>query len=506
MKVFLLVPPELYFIEAYNTKKVDQRREFRQKLGLMAIAGYLRTVGGITPTIIDSLADGLSLDDLRKVFKEEKPDIVGFSVLTFNILDCLDVVKIINEVSPETKVCFGGFHATLQPQETLALPGVDFIVTGEGEITFTELVLFLKDYPSGKTKKLNNLEEISGKANNKNIPVLDIADSSTEKKEGFAAIDGLGWIDQKGNLMFNPPRKAVLKLDTFPYPAHDLINLDKYSLVLAEESKVASIQTSRGCPSKCTFCDIRLTKYRYRSAEHVLSEMQFLKGLGIKEFFILDDTFTINRNRLFKLCNLMIQSKVNVKYKISSRVDKVDQELLDVLAASGCYRIHYGIETGSQRLLDYLEKGVTVQQNIDAIKMTKKAGIESLAYMMIGIPTETREEIQETIEFVDKLQPDRVNYSICTPFPKTKLYQMALEADPSMEDYWTEFAKNPDPNFKIRTLNEYVTKEELRDIQDKALRKFYFSPRRLAREIYHTKSFSQLALKAKVGMRFLLPR
>ena len=494
MKVFLVVPPELYFIEAYNTKKLDQRREFRQKLGIMAVAGYLREVGGITPTIIDSLADGLSLDDLKKIFQEEQPDIVGFSVLTFNILDCLNVVGVINEVSPATKVCFGGFHPTIQPMETLVLPGVDFIITGEGEVTFTELVHYLRDFRTGKTN------------NSSKIPILDPTDFTVEKKEGISAIDGLGWKDEKGNPILNVPRKAVLKLDTFPYPAHDLIDLDKYSLVLAEESKVASIQTSRGCPSKCTFCDMRLTKYRYRSAEHVLEEIIFLKKLGIKEFFILDDTFTINKNRLYKLCNLMIEKKINIKYKISSRVDKVNEELLSLLAASGCYRIHYGIETGSQRLLDYLEKGVTVEQSINAIKMSRKAGIETLAYMMIGIPTETPEEIEETIKFVDRLQPDRVNYSICTPFPKTKLYQMALEVDPTMEDYWTEFAKNPNPNFKIRTLNEYLTRDELRVIQDRALRRFYFSPRRLAKEIYHTRSFNQLALKAKIGIRFLLPR
>jgi len=494
MKVFLVVPPELYFIEAYNTKKLDQRREFRQKLGIMAVAGYLREVGGITPTIIDSLADGLSLDDLKKIFQEEQPDIVGFSVLTFNILDCLNVVGVINEVSPATKVCFGGFHPTIQPMETLVLPGVDFIITGEGEVTFTELVHYLRDFRTGKTN------------NSSKIPILDPTDFTVEKKEELSAIDGLGWKDEKGNPILNVPRKAVLKLDTFPYPAHDLIDLDKYSLVLAEESKVASIQTSRGCPSKCTFCDMRLTKYRYRSAEHVLEEIIFLKKLGIKEFFILDDTFTINKNRLYKLCNLMIEKKINIKYKISSRVDKVNEELLSLLAASGCYRIHYGIETGSQRLLDYLEKGVTVEQSINAIKMSRKAGIETLAYMMIGIPTETPEEIEETIKFVDRLQPDRVNYSICTPFPKTKLYQMALEVDPTMEDYWTEFAKNPNPNFKIRTLNEYLTRDELRVIQDRALRRFYFSPRRLAKEIYHTRSFNQLALKAKIGIRFLLPR
>ncbi|OAD21956.1 radical SAM domain-containing protein [Candidatus Thiomargarita nelsonii] len=507
MKVFFIVPPELHFIEAYNTKKVDKGREFRQKLGILAVAGYLRDVGGITPRIIDSLADMLSLEDIRKILKKEQPDIVGFSVLTFNILDCLEVVRIISEVSPATKVCFGGFHPTIYPLETLSLPGVDFIVMGEGEITFTELVLTLKDSPHAKNKEPGNLKELGGETNkNKTIPILDLTDSSTEKKKGFAAIDGLGWKDQKGRPILNAPRKPVAKLDTFPMPAHDLIDLEKYSLVLAEDAKVASIQTSRGCPSKCTFCDIRLTRYRYRSAEHVMEEIKFLTGLGIREFFFLDDTFTINKKRVYELCNLLIESKLDIKYKISSRVDRVNQEMLDMLAASGCYRIHYGVETGSQRLLDYLEKGVTLEQTINAFKMTKKAGIETFAYMMIGIPTETKDDIEQTIQFVNKLQPDRVNYSICSPFPKTKLYETALNNDPTMEDYWGEFAKNPEPNFKIRTLNEYFTQEELRNIQDKALKRFYFSPRQLAREIYHTRSFKQLLLKAKFGMRFLSPR
>lgn len=475
MNVLLVVPPEQYFIESYVTKKLDKGREFRQKLGILAVAGYLRSAGGVTPRIVDSLADGLTLDDLKDLFQQEQPDIVGFSVLTFNILDCLEVTKVIGEVSPSTKICFGGFHPTLYPSETLMLPGVDFVVFGEGEITFTELASVLSQ-------------------------------SSNNNEKSLAEIDGLGWKDVSGKPIINKPRKIIAKLDTLPMLAHDLIDLDKYSVVLADDSKVASTQTSRGCPSKCTFCDIRLTRYRFRSAENVLAEIVFLKGLGIKEIFIIDDTFTINKQRVMELCNLLIKEKVEIKFKMSSRVDTVDQEMLDKLAEAGCYRIHYGVESGSQRLLDYLEKDVTLEQVVSAFEKTKRAGIETFAYMMIGIPTETKQDMDESMRFVNKLQPDHVNYSICTPFPKTKMYEMALKNSPDMDDYWGLFAKKPSPDFKIRTLNEHFSVEQLRDFQDRALRRFYSSPRRIAKEIYRTRSLKQLLIKAKMGAKLLLPR
>ena len=476
-KVFFIIPPEVHFIESYVSQKVDKGREFRQKLGLLSVAGYLRDIGGVTPRVIDSLADGLNLDDLGRILEEEQPDLVGFSVLTFNILDCLEVVKKLKAVSPKTKVCFGGFHVTLYPTETLSLPNVDFVVFGDGEVTFAELVLAFGDIATGTSDQL-------------------------------ASIKGLGWKDQNGRPILNTARPMIGRdeYDALPMPAHDLLDVDKYSVVLADEARTASIQTSRGCPSRCTFCDIRMTPFIYRSNENVLREIMYLQDLGIIEFFIIDDTFTINRKRTLSICKEITKANLGIKYKISSRVDKVDPELLDALAESGCYRIHYGVETGTQRLLDYLEKGVTLEQVISAFEMTKTAGIEPFAYMMIGIPTEIREEVEETIRYVGLLQPYHVNYSICTPFPKTKLYETALQANPEMVDYWAGFAKNPDSEFKIRTMNENMDRQELRELQDRALRKFYSSPKRIAREIYRTRSVKQLMAKAKIGARLIVPR
>ena len=474
MNILFVVPPEKYYIESYVTKKLDKGREFRQKLGILYVAGTLREGTSFDVEVIDSLADGLDSSDIRRIIKEKKPDVVGFSVLTFNLLDCLDVAKIIREVSPSTKICFGGFHPTIYPQETLDFPEVDYVVFGEGEITFKELV---KAIDLG-----GNMDSI------------------------FSTIDGLGWKNSLGSTFINKGRKASPNLDEITMPAHDLIDLEKYTFVLGNDSKVASIQTSRGCPSKCTFCDIRLTRFRFRSAENVLKEIEYLKTRGINDFFLVDDQFTSNKERVLKLCKLLINKNIDIKFKVSSRIDRVDTEMLNLLKKAGCYRIHYGIESGSQRLLDFMEKGITLDQIRETVKNTKEAGIEIFAYMMIGIPTETAEDIKKSVKLISELKPHHVNYSICTPFPKTALYERALEQSDEPDDYWLEFAKNPDPNFKIRTLNDNFSESELRTLQDRALRSFYSSPFVILREVIKTRSIKQLVTKAKIGLRLLLPR
>ena len=479
MKVIFIVPPEKHFIESYVTKKLDKGREFRQKLGILWVAGYLREKSGITPRVIDCLADGLDLESLQPILEKEQPDVVGFSVLTFNILDCLEVTAMIRRVSPKTKIVFGGFHPSLYPLESLNLSGVDFVVYGEGEITFNELILAIKNNPEGASRD-----------------------------QALADIDGLAWSDSDGKDHVNSPRKPpdANMLDYLPLAAHDLVDLDKYTMVLCNESKVAAIQTSRGCPSRCTFCDIRLTKHRHRSAEHVMKELRLLKARGIREFFIVDDTFTINRKRVFELCQRMIDENLDTPYKISSRVDRIDPELLEILAKSGCYNIHFGVESGTQRILDYMQKGVTLDKIKTAFEQTKQAGINRFAYLMMGVPTETRDDIQRTIDFVDELKPDYLNYSICTPFPKTYLYENARKEKEIGNDYWLDFAKKPDPSFKIKVLNEYLTESDLRGLQDYALRRFYFSPSKILREFRKTKTLKQLFVKARIGLRLITPR
>ena len=401
VSVLFIIPPENHYIESNVSPKIEKGREFRQKLGLLYVGGYVRDATGVEPKILDCLADGWSLDDLERHIGETKPDLVGFSVLTFNVLDCLDAAERIRKASPATRICFGGFHATIYPNESLALPVVDFVVFGDGELTFSELVSAMQAGAPGYEDRL-------------------------------AAIDGLGWMSATGEAFMNKPRRMITRteFDAFPLPAHDLLDFDKYSVVLADTGRVASIQTSRGCPAKCTFCDIRMTPYRYRTGERIVEEIRHLKAMDVNEFFIVDDTFTINRDRVLDVCKRLVDEKLNITFKVSSRVDSVDEEMLGWLKKAGCTRIHYGVESGSQRLLDLLEKGITLDQVRKTFAMTRKAGIGTYAYMMIGIPTETPDEMEQSIRFARELRPDHANFSICTPFPKTKLYETWLAENP----------------------------------------------------------------------------
>ena len=471
MKVMFIVPPEIFPIESYASDRIIKTREPRPRLGILCVAGYLRDKIGIAPIIVDCAAEGIDIKDIKGIIDKYNPDIIGMSVLTFNLLDCLEIAKTAKQANQNIKICFGGFHPTIYPEETLSFECVDFIVVGEGEKPFAQLIdRLIKD------KNCNDLKEISG----------------------------IGWKNTTGKINLNAPCEVTHDLDDFGLPAHDLIDLSKYSHALSNEPYTAYIQTSRGCPFKCNFCDMRMTNFRSRSEEMVIREIRLLVEKAVKEIFFLDDTITVNKKKLIALCQRIIDKGFRIKYKISSRVNTVNEEMLVALKRSGCYRIHYGVESGSQRILDGLQKGITIDQIKRAFEMTKRNGISTYAYLMVGAPTETREDFESTVALVNTIQPDYITYSICTPFPKTLLYNYLLEKGYYKSDYWLEFAKKPSPDFKLQYANEYFSAMELKKMRDDAMAKFYGKGSFMFRELMQTRSIKQLVKKAKVGYRLLL--
>lgn len=466
MKIFFIIPPDIHYIEPYAYKVADKSNTGRIHLGLLYVAAYLRQHTGITPRIIDATVDGLGLDDIRRIITEEKPDIVGMSVLTFNLLNCLQVSEIIKAVSPGTKVCYGGWHPTLYPKETLSLPSVDMIALGEGEETFTELV-----------------------------------------KNGLspAGIPGLGYKERAADgtekLVLTGPRQPIQDLDSIPFPAYDLVDISKYSNLLASDKRSITITASRGCPHACIFCDIRRTKYRFRSAKNILSEIDLYYKKGITEFFIQDDNFTIDRRRILEFCRLLTEGGYRIKYKISSRVDSLDNETMSVLRQSGCYRIYFGVESGSQRLLDYLEKGIKVEDIRRSFRLAEKYGIDACAYIMIGIPGETPEDIDLTRKLLKDIRPAHLHCSICTPMPATVLYNKLLAEKRFTSDYWLEFARKPNKDFKTPFALTEVPAEELRALQNSIQKQFYMNPAIVLRELIKTRDLSSLLSKFKVALK-----
>ncbi|MBI3722590.1 B12-binding domain-containing radical SAM protein [bacterium] len=477
MKVLFLVPPDTLSIESSVPDQLEKRKEFRQRLGLLSVAAHMEQATGVRPQFVDISVLGNTyrcLEDELELLPD--PDVVGLSVLTFNMLDARQTARMVRARFPRAKIVAGGHHATLYPRETLGLPEIDYVVSGEGERVFTRLV--------------NELRE---RGDSPRAEVLD-------------AIGGLGWKDG-GKPRFNPIKDEGVDFDALPAPAHHLIDLTKYNNVLARQAHTASVQSSRGCPAACTFCDIRKTKFRARSPENVVRELKALAELGTRDFFFVDDTMTIDRRRVLAICDLIVKEKLEIEFKISSRTDTISPEVVAALKRAGCYRIHYGVESVTPRLLRYLEKGSTPERVRRAFKITREAGIQTYAYMMIGIPTETREEMWASVDYVTKaLKADYAQFSILTPYPKTALYERMLQDGIVSHDYWQDFAVDPQPGFKVRFWNKDFTEDDLRTLQDEAMRRFYGRRDYIVNELRKIRSMGELVTKARVGARVLLPR
>ncbi len=223
--------------------------------------------------------------------------------------------------------------------------------------------------------------------------------------------------------------------------------------------------------------------------------------MGIKEVLIYDDTFTIDRQRVLNICSEILKRRLRIGWDIRARVDNVDREMLQRLKEAGCERIHYGVEASSQRILDILRKGITIEQVKKAFRLTKEAGISTLAYFMFGSPEETKEEILSSIRLAKELKPDFVHFSLTTPFPATDLYRLGLKEGILKKDYWREFSQDPGKEFIPTVWEENLLREELVVLLKSAYRSFYVRPVYILKELTKVKSLKEFRRKIKAGLR-----
>lgn len=234
---------------------------------------------------------------------------------------------------------------------------------------------------------------------------------------------------KKGDRIFINERNSFIEnLDILPFPAYHLYEIEKYriSSVAARKNPVVWLETSRGCPFGCVYCNKTIfgRTYRVKSPERVVEEFIRVKKLGVKEVHILDDNFTNDIERAKKICDLLIEKSVNMTWCTTNgiRVDRVDLELLKKMKRAGCYRIHIGIESGNQNILNRIKKGITLEKVRKAVKLAREAGLDVGGYFMIGLPGETEKTMQETIDFAKSLRLDLAKIAICIPLPATELF------------------------------------------------------------------------------------
>ncbi len=388
----LLVNPQMLVYD-YEYEQLEQETP---PLCLGYLAGPLLKEG-YTVKIVDMVAEQIKKEDLVQIVKKESPGIVGITATTPSYFHTMRIAEALKANDPDTTVVVGGSHVTLRVVESLQeTDGIDIVVYGEGDYTMLELAQSVID---GQKP----LEEIKGIAYRRN-----------------------------GSVQKTPPRPFIENLDELPFPAVHLLPMKRYM--------AHPVSGGRGCPNKCIFCaagHLSGHTYRFRSAKSVIQEVKYVYDtFGITYFFFTDDTFTVEKERTFQICEEIKKEGLDITWSCEARVNTVSKEMLQKMKETGCIGMQFGVESGVQKILNSIKKGITVGQVKRAAKYVVEAGIPTLTCsFMIGHPEDTVETVQETFDFAMYLKRlagkkgsetmIRTPFQITVPFPGTYLYENA---------------------------------------------------------------------------------
>ncbi|MEK7200873.1 MAG: radical SAM protein [Patescibacteria group bacterium] len=447
-------------------------------LGITQLSSYLREKG-FKVGLIDGVIEDLSIDQMVEKVLELNPKIIGLSALTPNFHRAIAFATLIKKRNPEILIILGGHHATILPREILEQNDCfDLIVHGEGELTAEEIVNKYKNSGWRKNDFTNNTDMLS-------------------KIKGIAFKHGK-------EIIITPKRELIQNLDELPFPAWDLLSMDKY-IPLANQYKrtpVINMVVIRGCPFNCSFCSgnsVFGRKIRAMSPQRVVEQISYvMENYGIREISFWDDMMTANKKWLYEFCDLLIKNKIDITWTCYSRVDCIDEEILRRMKKAGCWNIFFGYESGCQELLNNINKGTTLKQIENANMLCKKVGIEIRASFMIALPGETPEMARKTIDFAKKLNPDYAQFCITTPYPGTKLFEDAtkygvLDGNFSEYNIWNA----------VFVPYGYKNREEIEAMEKRAMREFYLRPKYIWGRLKKINSWEDIKRYLK-GFRFFM--
>lgn len=468
MKILFVNPPYA------NFEGIKESGGHMMPLNLAYLASYLRSKMECEIKILDAEVLGLSYDQIKAAIIKEKPGIIAFTCPTpcmNHVFKIAEMVK--QEINQKCLVVVGGIHPTALPQETMQDENIDFAVLGEGEITFYELV---KALSSGETD--------------------------------FSNINGLAY-KKDGQIIFNPRRILIENLDDIPFPARDLFDLSIYYQAPTKQvsnDPAGPILTTRGCAFNCTHCISQKVwgrSPRFRSTANVIAEIEeCINKYGIKQFNIFDDTFTLIEKRAIEICDEIINRNLGISWVALSRVNTLSEPLVKKMKAAGCKKISFGLESGSQKILDLMKKQATTGLARQTVEMVNKNGLLVHASFMIGNVGETEETIKETIAFAKSLPLDNVTFFITSPFPGTEIYEVAkAEGFITKDTKWEEFA--PLTNTPPILVQKNISKERLVYWQKRAFREFHLRPKYLWHKTKQLKSINSVKMIFE-GFRVLI--
>lgn len=402
--------------------------------------------------ILDAMKENARAKEIAARVKSENINLVGFQAWTKDIHEIKNVCQTIKSIVPNVVTVVGGIQPTMQPTETLRFfaPWVDFAWQGEAENGFGRLA--------------------------------DAVASGRTGTDVLATIPGLVWRD--GNAIHTNENCYIDDLDAVGLPAWDLMPPDSYPCAphgaFYRNFPLAPIVVTRGCPFPCRFCSAKEAsgaKLRSRSVDSVLEELHLLHDrFGVREFQIEDDNFTFNRGYVEEFCERLLQSGLNMTWSFPNgvRLDTLDPQTLALMRRAGCYALNFGVESGSARILELIAKKSTAEQMRSQIIKAKEAGFELGGFFIIGFPTETREDIEQTIRYACSLPLDRIGVSYFQPFPGTKFFQDLVQSGEITNEWgFSQHTSLHDLTYVTPSLSA----NDLALLRRRFLMAFYFRPK-----------------------------
>ncbi len=423
-----------------TVEQMDYQHPLLLPLSLAYLAAVLKREGHEVK-LIDCPASHLSYEELKKELSTFDPELIGITSTTPNIFSAMKSASAAKEACPNAQVIMGGPHVTFRDAETLQEnPNIDIIVRGEGELTMLELAALKEITPAA-------LKDVKG---------------ITFRNNGEAARTG--------------PREFIQDLDALPRPAYECFPLEKYRIY---GKMFMPMLSSRGCPFQCAFCvttQLFGPRYRSRSTVSVLDELEWLKNEyhadGISFY---DDTVTLDRKRLFALCDGMIERKLGLPWGCQTRVDVTKEELAKMRQAN-CNNVAFGVESGCQKTLDKIHKRTSIEQNINAVRMAKKENFFVAVSALIAYPGETLDDVKQTVELLRRMEPDDAYLCIATPYPGTELRTLVENLGWKISNNWSLYnTMNPVID------NPLVPAEEIAKLRTKFYNSLY-TPRYVIRQ------------------------
>jgi anaerobic magnesium-protoporphyrin IX monomethyl ester cyclase len=435
---------------------------------------------------------------LAAFLAEFRPHLVGITANTPQVKQAWRTTAAIKQ-EMDIPVVLGGPHVSVVSEdldfESLHQPGVDMIVRGEGEgpwIAISDLTdAFLRDQPAFSASALMS-------------PEGDL----------FSQVEGISYRTTDGQLHRNPDAPVISDLDSLPWPAYRYFKMERYTNLqpatdAVPGSRSFSIMTSRGCPYRCTFCSqsIMPIKWRARAAENVIEEWRHLvRELGALEIGVLDDSANIRKNRLHELADLLVAEQLNHVPWIfvnGIRANLADLDLLVKLRKAGLKRTAFGVETGDEQMIIKIDKHIDHDTIRQAFKNAKAAGIETIGFFIIGLPGDTRESMQKTIDFAIELDPMIANFSMMTPYPGTVVYEQVKHGGRFLVHDWEDYVFF---DTKARYEMGDLTAELVEEMYRKAYRQFYWRPKYVARAMGRKEFWMNFGRNARLAWRTVMPR